>query len=181
MKPFKISAHSDKHSDDILLWEIQLSEWAEIWDVYLDKHKSFVPKKILSVPLIANRWPLDVLTFLIHGFVYWLLGFCQRKLCKAVYCCLDCVSVFAIKVINYISESCILTCRLSCWQAMNQSVTGRDIIKMHLVFKEPWAGKLLLGFEHFLRFSIYISGVRSSSSTQGPWIHTFPQYCISIY
>ena len=42
-------------------------------DFYLDKQKMFFfPKKILNVPRIAlfsaNRWRLDVLTFLIKGF-----------------------------------------------------------------------------------------------------------------
>ena len=39
---------------------------------YLDKQKSFIPKVYL-VPQIAlisaKRWRLDILTFLIHGFV----------------------------------------------------------------------------------------------------------------
>ena len=39
-------------------------------DFYLDKQKSFIPKK--NIPWIAlfsaNRWRLDVLTFLIKGF-----------------------------------------------------------------------------------------------------------------
>ena len=43
-------------------------------DLYLDEQKSFIPKKILSVLWItlssANRWRLDVLTFLIKGFGY---------------------------------------------------------------------------------------------------------------
>ena len=45
-----------------------------ISDFYLDKPKSFIPKKILKyhVPWIAlflaNRWRLDVLTFRIKGF-----------------------------------------------------------------------------------------------------------------
>ena len=44
---------------------------------YLDKQKSFIPKKkfeVYHVPWIAlisaKRWRLDVLTFLIHGFEY---------------------------------------------------------------------------------------------------------------
>ena len=43
----------------------------KISDLYLDKQKSFIPKKILSVWIAlfsANRWRLDVLTFLIKGF-----------------------------------------------------------------------------------------------------------------
>ena len=46
----------------------------KILDFFLDKQKSFIPKKILSVPctmdssFLANRWRLDVLTFLIKGF-----------------------------------------------------------------------------------------------------------------
>ena len=47
----------------------------KISDLYLDKQKYFIHKKILSVPCTmyhalfsANRWCLDVLTFLIKGF-----------------------------------------------------------------------------------------------------------------
>ena len=65
-------------------------KWAEIlWDFtkfeikkmlkfsafYFDKQKSFLPKKRHEVYQVSrivlfeiNRWPLDVLTFLIHGF-----------------------------------------------------------------------------------------------------------------
>ncbi len=41
---------------------------------YVDKQKSFIPKKYemyqvsMAVHSETNRWPLDVLTFLIHGF-----------------------------------------------------------------------------------------------------------------
>ena len=44
----------------------------KISDFYLDKQKGFIPKKISSVPWIAlfsaNRWRLDIQTFLIKGF-----------------------------------------------------------------------------------------------------------------
>ena len=52
----------------------EIKEMLKISDFYLGKQKSFIPKKILSVPYTmnnyfpANRWPLDVLTFLIHDF-----------------------------------------------------------------------------------------------------------------
>ena len=56
----------------------------KISDFYLDKQKSFIPKKILSVPWIAlfsaNRWRLDVLTFLIKGF-----GFTYNSLFTVVF------------------------------------------------------------------------------------------------
>ena len=46
----------------------------KISDFYLDKQKSFIPKKyyVYHVPWIAlssaNRWRLDILTFLVKGF-----------------------------------------------------------------------------------------------------------------
>ena len=49
----------------------------KISDFYLDKQKFFVPKKILSVTCTmesffsANRWRLDVLTFLVKGFAFY--------------------------------------------------------------------------------------------------------------
>ena len=45
----------------------------KISDFYLDKQKSFILKKILGVPIVlfsANRWPLNALTFLVHGFAF---------------------------------------------------------------------------------------------------------------
>ena len=58
MKPCKISAHSDKHSDDIFLLGIRVVKMSwnfvrcdkiinqrEISDFYLDKQKSCIPKK----------------------------------------------------------------------------------------------------------------------------------------
>ena len=42
----------------------------KISDFYLDKQKSFIPKKILSVPCTMDStfFSLDVPTFLIKGF-----------------------------------------------------------------------------------------------------------------
>ena len=42
----------------------------KISDFYLDKQKSFIPKKNITLDSIfsAKRWCLDVLTFLIKGF-----------------------------------------------------------------------------------------------------------------
>ena len=48
----------------------------QISDLYLDKQKSFIPKKNIKCTMYhawraffsANRWRLDVLTFLIKGF-----------------------------------------------------------------------------------------------------------------
>ena len=75
---------------------------------YLDKQKSFIPKKkieVYHVPWIAlisaKRWRLDVLTFLIHGFgsdsiflvikrIRQISLFCWQKgfstLCLTKYC-----------------------------------------------------------------------------------------------
>ena len=56
-----------------------------ISDFYLDKQKSFIPKKneVYHVPWIAlnsaQRWRLDVLTFLIHGFGLACHRFSQKN------------------------------------------------------------------------------------------------------
>ena len=48
---------------------IMIKDMLKISDFYLDKQKSFIPKNVPWIVLSsANRWPLDVLTFLIHGF-----------------------------------------------------------------------------------------------------------------
>ena len=91
VKPHKISTHS-AHWDNcyfhfFFYW---LSDWVSrnsfsngCWKFHLSilkNKKVFFLKKILSVPWIvlssANRWPLDVLTFLIHGFV-WNIAICN--------------------------------------------------------------------------------------------------------
>ena len=89
MKPCKISAHSDKHSDNIFLWgkKVVRMSWnfvrfheiinqrdAENF-IFLSWQKKvlFLKKyQVYHVPLVAlfsaNRWRLDVLTLLIKGF-----------------------------------------------------------------------------------------------------------------
>jgi hypothetical protein len=87
LKPFKISAHSDKHSDDISLqgigvvqmsWtfvrfhEMKIKGMLKISDFYLDKQKSFIPKKIWSVPctthssFFSQQMPYCLLTLLVY-------------------------------------------------------------------------------------------------------------------
>ena len=49
----------------------EISRKTELSNVHLDKQKIFIHKKYEVLPLFsANKWHLDVLTFLIKGFVY---------------------------------------------------------------------------------------------------------------
>ena len=110
MKPWKISAHSDKHSGDIFFTgdkscELKFSEvsgndskikhsimkskrcWNFQSSILTNKKVLFLKKyEVYHVPWIAlfsaNRWYLDVLTFLIKGFSLdcnneYRLGFCE--------------------------------------------------------------------------------------------------------
>ena len=86
MKPCKLSAHSDKHSDGNkrvvkMSWNFvrfhEIINQREISDFYLDKQKSFVPKKILSVPCT-----IDELFFQpIDATAAWRPNFPHQRLC----------------------------------------------------------------------------------------------------
>ena len=69
----------------------------KISNFYLDKQKSFIPKKIevYHVPWIAlisaKRWRLDVLTFLIYGFVGY-----DTKIKSSCFVCTLAIKMFGM-------------------------------------------------------------------------------------